>query len=205
MTAHRITSIEELYKVYKQPAERAVQKELPKLDRHFRNFIALSPFLVLSTDGGDGTADASPRGDAPGFVSVLDDNTLAIPDRRGNNRLDSLINIIRNPAVGMIFLVPGINETLRINGTASISTDPDLMKAHAVDGKLPSSILLVTVTSAYMHCAKALIRSKLWDPARQVERSAFPTLGQVLADQIAGMDAEQSDAYLEIAYKENLY
>lgn len=205
MTAHRITSVEELYKVYKQPAERAVQKELPKLDRHFRNFIALSPFLVLSTDGGDGTADASPRGDAPGFVSVLDDNTLAIPDRRGNNRLDSLINILRNPAVGMIFLVPGINETLRINGTASISLDPDLMQAHAVDGKLPSSILLVTVTSAYMHCAKALIRSKLWDPARQVERSAFPTLGQVLADQIAGMDAEQSDAYLEIAYKENLY
>lgn len=205
MTAHRITSVEELYKVYKQPAERAVQKELPKLDRHFRNFIALSPFLVLSTDGGDGTADASPRGDAPGFVSVLDDNTLAIPDRRGNNRLDSLINILRNPAVGMIFLVPGINETLRVNGTATISTDPDLMQAHAVDGKLPSSILLVTVTSAYMHCAKALIRSKLWDPARQVERSVFPTLGQVLADQIAGMDAEQSDAYLEIAYKENLY
>lgn len=205
MTEHTITTIEELYSVYKQPAERAVQKELPKLDIHCRNFIALSPFLVLSTDGGDGTADASPRGDAPGFVSVLDDNTLAIPDRPGNNRLDSLLNILSNPAVGMIFLVPGINETLRINGTATISLDPELMEAHAVDGKLPRSVLLMKVTSAYMHCAKALIRSKLWDPDTKVERSVFPTLGQVLADQIAGMDAEQSDAYLEVAYKENLY
>ncbi|MCC3305585.1 pyridoxamine 5'-phosphate oxidase family protein [Sneathiella sp. HT1-7] len=205
MTKHNITTIEELYSVYKQPAERAVQKEIPKLDQHCRNFIALSPFLVLSTDGSDGTADASPRGDAPGFVTVLDDNTLAIPDRPGNNRLDSLLNILRNPAVGMIFLVPGINETLRINGTATISLDPELMEAHAVDGKLPRSVLLVKVTSAYMHCAKALIRSKLWDPETKVERSVFPTLGQVLADQIAGMDAEQSDAYLEVAYKENLY
>ena len=205
MTDHSITTVDALYSVYKQPAERAVQKELPKLDTHCRSFIALSPFLVLSTDGGDGTADASPRGDAPGFVSVLDDNTLAIPDRPGNNRLDSLINILRNPAVGMIFLVPGINETLRINGTATISVDPDLMEAHAAQGKLPRSVLLVEVTSAYMHCAKALIRSKLWDPETQVERSVFPTLGQVLADQIAGMDAEQSDAYLKIAYKENLY
>jgi hypothetical protein len=205
MADHLITTVEQLYSVYKQPAERAVQKELPKLDRHCRNFIALSPFLVLSTDGGDGTADASPRGDAPGFVSVLDDNTLVIPDRPGNNRLDSLLNILRNPAVGMIFLVPGINETLRINGTATISTDPELMEAHAVDGKLPRSLLLVKVTSAYMHCAKALIRSKLWNPEAQVDRNAFPTLGQVLADQIAGVDAEQSDAYLKIAYKENLY
>ncbi|MAZ03001.1 MAG: pyridoxamine 5'-phosphate oxidase [Sneathiella sp.] len=205
MSEHSITTFDELYSVYKQPAERAVQKELPRLDKHCRHFIALSPFLVLSTDGGDGTADASPRGDAPGFVTVLDDNTLALPDRPGNNRLDSLINILRNPAVGMIFLVPGINETLRINGTATISTDPELMKAHAVDGKLPRSVLLIKVTSAYMHCAKALIRSKLWDPETQVERNVFPTLGQVLADQIAGMDAEQSDAYLEVAYKENLY
>lgn len=170
MTEHNITTIEELYSVYKQPAERAVQKEIPKLDQHCRNFIALSPFLVLSTDGSDGTADASPRGDAPGFVTVLDDNTLAIPDRPGNNRLDSLLNILRNPAVGMIFLVPGINETLRINGTATISLDPELMEAHAVDGKLPRSVLLVKVTSAYMHCAKALIRSKLWDPETKVER-----------------------------------
>ena len=205
MKEHNITTVEELYSVYKQPGERAVQKEIPKLDRHCRHFISLSPFLVLSTDGGDGTADASPRGDAPGFVSVLDDNTLAIPDRPGNNRLDSLINILRNPAVGMIFLVPGINETLRINGTATISTDPELMEQHAVDGKLPRSVLLIKVTSAYMHCAKALIRSKLWNPETQVERSVYPTLGQVLADQIAGVDAEQSDAYLEVAYKENLY
>ncbi|WP_340149422.1 pyridoxamine 5'-phosphate oxidase family protein [uncultured Sneathiella sp.] len=205
MSEHSITTVDELYSVYKPPAERAVQKELPRLDKHCRHFIALSPFLVISTDGGDGTADASPRGDAPGFVTVLDDNTLALPDRPGNNRLDSLINILRNPAVGMIFLVPGINETLRINGTATISTDPDLMKAHAVDGKLPRSVLLIKVTSAYMHCAKALIRSKLWAEESKVERNVFPTLGQVLADQIAGMDAEQSDAYLEVAYKENLY
>ncbi|MDF2367243.1 MAG: pyridoxamine 5'-phosphate oxidase family protein, partial [Sneathiella sp.] len=200
-----ITSVEELYSVYKPPAERAVQKEIPRLDKHCRDFIALSPFLVMSTDGGDGTADASPRGDAPGFVTVLDDNTLALPDRPGNNRLDSLLNILRNPAVGLIFLVPGINETLRINGKATISLDPDLMEAHAVQGKLPRSVLKIAVTSAYMHCAKALIRSKLWDPDSKVERSVFPTLGQVLADQIAGMDAEQSDAYLEVAYKENLY
>lgn len=205
MTEHTITTVDELYSVYKQPGERAVQKEIPKLDSHCRNFIALSPFLVMGTDGGDGTADASPRGDAPGFVTVLDENTLAIPDRPGNNRLDSLINIIRNPAVGLIFLVPGINETLRINGRATISLEPELMEAHAVDGKLPRSVLKVEVTSAYMHCAKALIRSKLWAEDNKVERNVFPTLGQVLADQIAGMDAEQSDAYLEVAYKENLY
>ncbi|MZR32004.1 pyridoxamine 5'-phosphate oxidase family protein [Sneathiella litorea] len=205
MTEHTITTVEELYGIYKQPGERAIKKEISRLDKHCRNFIALSPFLVMGTDGGDGTADASPRGDAPGFVTVLDDKTLLIPDRRGNNRLDSLINIIRNPAVGLIFLVPGINETLRINGNATITTDPKFLDRQAVDGKPPTSALLVEVKSAYMHCAKALIRSKLWAEDNKVERSSFPTLGQVMADQIAGMDAAEADAYLEVAYKENLY
>lgn len=205
MTEHTITTVEELYGIYKQPGERAIKKEISRLDKHCRNFIALSPFLVMGTDGGDGTADASPRGDAPGFVTVLDDKTLLIPDRRGNNRLDSLINIIRNPAVGLIFLVPGINETLRINGNATITTDPEFLDRQAVDGKPPTSALLVEVKSAYMHCAKALIRSKLWAEDNKVERSSFPTLGQVMADQIAGMDAAEADAYLEVAYKENLY
>ncbi|MCF8467227.1 MAG: pyridoxamine 5'-phosphate oxidase family protein [Sneathiella sp.] len=205
MSETRITTIDALYSLYKQPTERAQRKEIHRLDQHCRDFIALSPFLVMGSDGGNGTADASPRGDAPGFVKVLDETTLLIPDRPGNNRLDSLRNIIRNPAVGLLFMVPGINETLRINGNAVITTDPALLAPLAVNGKLPLSALKIEVTSAYLHCAKALIRSKLWDPDTKVERSVYPTLGKVLADQLGDIDAEKTDQALDVAYKTTLY
>ena len=205
MAENIIKTIEELYNLYKQPTERAQRKELQRLDKHCRDFIALSPFLVMGSDNGDGNADASPRGDAPGFVRVLDDTTLLLPDRPGNNRLDTLTNVICNPAVGLIFMVPGVNETLRINGNAVITTEPDLLAPMAVNGKLPLSALMIEVKSVYMHCAKALIRSKLWAEETKVERSAFPTLGKVLADQIGDMDAQATDRALEAAYKKTLY
>jgi len=206
LSAHHITSREALYRLYPAPSTRAMQKQLAALDRHCRHFISLSPFLVLATRSESGLADASPRGDAPGFVVVEDEKTLLIPDRPGNNRLDSLQNIIDTPAVGLLFLVPGINETLRVNGTAEIRTDPDLLARLAHQGKLPRAVLKVSVAEVYLHCAKALIRSKLWDEEAKIERSAYPSLGQILADQIEGLgDAAATDASLEKVYRETLY
>ncbi|TNE33497.1 MAG: pyridoxamine 5'-phosphate oxidase family protein [Alphaproteobacteria bacterium] len=205
MPENRITTIEELYGVYKAPSERVIQKELKALDPHCRHFISISPFLVLGSSDGNGAADASPRGDTPGFVKVLDDRTLLIPDRPGNNRLDTLQNIVRNPAVGLIFMVPGMNETLRINGDAHISTDPELLKMGEAQGKLPASVIVVEVKGAYMHCAKAFIRSKLWAEETKIDRKSFPSLGQIMHDQMGGMDPDQADKRLAEAYKTTLY
>jgi PPOX class probable FMN-dependent enzyme len=190
---------------YAAPSDIAVRKQLTKLDAHCRDFIALSPFLVIATVGADGLADASPRGDAPGFVAVLDDTTLIIPDRPGNNRIDSLGNIVDNPGIGLIFFVPGINETLRVNGLARITTDAGLLAPLAVQGKPPRSGLIVEIKEAYLHCGKALIRSKLWDPASRIERSRFPSLGKIIADQIGNTDVAAADRLIETAYRERLY
>lgn len=205
MSDHVIRTIEDLYERYKQPSERVKQKQLDRLDVHCRNFIAHAPFLVLGTNGGDGTADASPRGDAPGFVRVVDDTTLLLPDRPGNNRLDSLQNIVRNPAVGLLFMIPGFKETLRVNGNAEITTDPALLAENAVGGKLPLSIIRINVTAAYLHCGKALIRSHLWDPASFIDSKSLPTAGKMFADQMGGLDADELDAYLKEGYKTTLY
>ena len=183
----------------------AANKALPKLDAHCRGFIALSPFAVLATSDEQGGMDASPRGDAPGFVAVLDDNTLLLPDRPGNRRVDSFSNILANPGVALIFFVPGINETVRVNGRARVITDADLLRRVGAQGKVPKTGLLITVQEAYFHCAKALIRSRLWDPATQVERKTFPTLGQVIADQVAGIEAAAADAGIDESYRERLY
>jgi PPOX class probable FMN-dependent enzyme len=160
---------------------------------------------VIATAGADGSADASPRGDAPGFVTVADETTLLIPDRRGNNLCDSLSNVVANPKVGLVFFVPGVNETLRVNGGAAITTDPAVLQPMAVDGKVPTSALRVTVDQLYFHCGKALIRSRLWDPAVQIERGSFPTLGKILADQIKGLDTAETDTRLENSYRNHLY
>lgn len=190
---------------YGDPNFRAARKQMPKLDKHTRHFISLSPFLVLSTAGKNGT-DASPRGDAPGFVTVIDDETIIIPDRPGNNRVDSMTNIMENPNVGMLFLVPGIKETLRLNGKASMTMDPALLGPMAVRGKVPKSGLVVKVEEVYLHCAKALIRSKLWDPETQVERSVYPTMGQVFKDQIDEIEsAEEADEAIQEGYTTRLY
>jgi len=152
-------------------------KVMPRLDRHSRAFIALSPFLVLATADGHGGVDASPRGDAPGFVAMRDDTTLIIPDRPGNRRVDSFSNVLRQPGIGLIFFVPGIDETLRVNGTGRIVTDAALLAPLAAHGKIPATGLLVSLTEVFFHCGKALIRSKLWDPSRHVARDSFPPSG----------------------------
>lgn len=191
--------------LYGEASELSRNKAIDHLDRHCRAFIALSPFLVIGTAAADRTADVSPRGDAPGFVRVIDGRTLAIPDRPGNRRIDTLRNVAENPEVALIFFVPGVNETLRVNGAASITTDAALLAGFAVQGKVPQTAMLVQVREAFLHCAKALIRSKLWDASAQVERSALPTLGAMIADQVAGIDAGEADRRIDVAYRTTLY
>ena len=200
-----ISSNSELRTAYRKPNERAQQKVLDRLDEHCRNFIAMSPLCILSSFGVDGLADTSPRGDPPGFVATPDDKTLLIPDRPGNNQVDSLQNVIANPQVGLLFLVPGMNETLRVSGRAEIVTDEALLEPLTVRGRPPLSILRVTVAEAFLHCGRSLIRSKVWDPEARVDRSSYPTYGQVLADQIAGADSREIDASEDEANRERLY
>src|SRR6201988_5578741 len=182
-----------LRELYGEPGERAVKKQLDRLDRHCRHFIALSPFLVIASSDPSGRCDASPKGDMPGFVRVVDDTTLLIPDRLGNNRVDTLGNLLLRPGVGLIFFVPGVNETLRVNGRARVTTDPSLLEPLAVNGKVPRSGILVAAEEIYFHCGKALIRSDLWNPEKKLPRSAFPSLGRVIADQVSGVDATEAD------------
>jgi PPOX class probable FMN-dependent enzyme len=197
------TDLREFYG--KEPSERALKKVIGAFDKHCRHFISLSPFLVLSSSSPDGHLDCSPRGDPPGFVQVLDDRTLLLPDRPGNNRLDTLSNLVANPEVALIFFLPGVNETLRVNGTAEVVEDHPALGGAAINGRAPKSGLVITAREIYLHCAKALIRSKLWDEEAQIERSSFPTLGQMITDQAGGMDGEAQQASIEIAYKETLY
>jgi PPOX class probable FMN-dependent enzyme len=194
-----------LRQCYAPPIERARLKTLRKLDRHCRRFIELSPFLCLGSEGPDGV-DVSPRGDQPGFVQVLDDQTLAVPDWPGNNRLDSMTNIVARPRVGMLFLIPGVDESLRVNGTAQITTSPEMLSRWEVNGKHPRSVLLVTVAEAYLHCGKALIRSRLWKDDYRVDRAELPSYGRMLKDQVDIADtAEQIEASVEEGYRERLY
>ncbi len=190
---------------YGAPSKRAASKTLDRLDKHCRAIIAKAPFLVLGTAGGDGSVDVSPKGDHPGFVQVIDDRTLAIPDRPGNNRVDSFQNLLENSQVGIIFLVPGLGETLRVNGHAELSTDAELLEGMAVNGKPPRAALVVTIDEAFLHCAKAIIRAKLWEPETRIERKSLPSLGQMLADQIESVDAEEADAAIQKGYKTTLY
>lgn len=179
MTDQFVTTTEQLEAIYGQPSERAVLKELPVLAAVYRPFIEHAPFMLLATAGPEGL-DCSPRGDAPGFVRIVDDRTLAIPDRRGNNRVDSLRNIVRDPRVGLLFMVPGVGETLRVNGRAKISIEKALLESFIVDGKAPRSVLLVSIESVYFQCTKALVRSQLWDPSRHIERKRLPSAGDIL-------------------------
>ena len=183
----------------------AERKVLHRLDRHCRAFIALSPFLVIATVDRDGRVDASPRGDPPGFVRALDDATLLLPDRPGNNRVDSFGNILDAPGVGLIFFVPGIDETLRVNGQASLLADEDALAPSEVNGRMPKTGLLIRIDEAFFHCGKALKRSRLWDPAAQVERSSFPSYGRIIADQQNEWTVEDAEARLETSYRDRLY
>jgi uncharacterized protein len=182
MTApdHTLSTIEDLEALYGVPKETSLIKEIDYISDHYRAFIEASPFVVLSTVGPEGL-DSSPRGDPAGFVQIADDHTVLIPDRRGNNRIDSLRNIVRDPRVSLLFLIPGIGETLRINGRAAISVDPDLLDRFIMQGKPPRSVLQVQVDRVYFQCQKALARSQLWNPDTRLDRNALPSAGQILS------------------------
>jgi PPOX class probable FMN-dependent enzyme len=184
--SHTITTIAELEALYNEPPYGpAVVKEIDHINQTYRKLVEASPFFALATCGPDGL-DCSPRGDPAGFVRVLDEKTIAIPDRRGNNRIDSLRNLIHDPRVALLFMIPGVDETLRIIGRARISTEPQLCASFIMHGKAPRAVLLISVDRVYFQCAKALVRSKLWDPATKVDRSTLPTSGAILAEITAG-------------------
>jgi uncharacterized protein len=196
-----------LRSLYQPPMELSLLKQLDHLDSHCRNFLAHSPFCVIaSTRPGKGT-DVSPRGDAPGFVRVLDDHTIAIPDRPGNNRLDTMSNIVADAEVGLLFFIPGIDETLRINGTARLSHDRDLLTAAAVNGREPRLVIIVTVKEAFLHCGKALKRSKLWHEDYRIDKRNFPSLGRMIVEQTKpkNLTVEQADEVVEEGYRNKLY
>lgn len=198
-----IETIEALEDLYGQPMERAVWKEIDYLSDHYRQFIEASPFLILATYGEKGV-DCSPRGDPAGFVRVVDEKTLLIPDRRGNNRLDSLRNIVSNPRVGLIFLIPTVGETVRVSGTAKIIVDEDLCQSFEIAGKPANSVLSITVEKAYFQCQKALARSQLWDASTYIDRKTLPTAGQ-MAEYFAGRrDVEFDGKAYDDGYAEHL-
>jgi len=181
MSEHVLNDLAALERLYGKPAEVSVVKEIDYIHAHYRAFIEAAPFLVLAT-GGPGGLDASPRGDRAGFVVVEDEKTLLIPDRRGNKRIDSLRNLIGDDRVGLLFLIPGVDETLRVNGRAAISVDPALLARFAVEGKTPLSVLVVRVDAVYFQCSRAIVRAGLWDAGKQIPRTALPSVGTILAD-----------------------
>ncbi|HJZ34200.1 MAG TPA: pyridoxamine 5'-phosphate oxidase family protein [Hyphomicrobiaceae bacterium] len=176
---HQITTLDQLDSLYGEPVPAALIKEIDYISEHYQAFIDKAPFVVMATVGPEGL-DCSPRGDPPGFVRVRDPKTVLIPDRRGNNRIDSLRNIVRDPRISLLFMIPGIGNTLRINGHAEISTDPELLASFSFNGKLPRTVLVVTVVRVYTQCPKALVRSRLWSPEAQVARSELPSAGEML-------------------------
>jgi PPOX class probable FMN-dependent enzyme len=199
---------EELASLYGQPLERSVRKQRDRLDQCSRAFIAASPLVIISTQGSppDGIADNSPRGDFPGFVRVEDDRTLLIPDRRGNNRLDTLRNIVSNPAVGLLFLVPGVHETFRVNGDAFITREPAIMDSFSVQGKQPRTVVVVRVKEAYIHCSRALVRADLWNPTKFAAPGAVPSFGTIMAAHTCGfVDAQVLDEENRVRVPMTLY
>jgi uncharacterized protein len=197
----------ELREIMGEPGALAVGKQLYRLDRHCRDFVALSPFVLVSTFDSSGRSDVSPRGDAPGFVIALDDKTLAIPERPGNRRLDSLLNILETGAVGLLFLVPGFEETLRVNGRACVVRDADVLGRMTARGKRPPVAIGVEVEECFLHCAKAFKRSGLWQPEGWPERAALPSLGRMFRDQgaVPGASPEELDCRIEESYARRLY
>src|SRR5437879_7275339 len=175
-----ITSIEQLDAIYGKPGAPSLVKEVDYITPHYRAFIEAAPFCALATSGPEGL-DCSPRGDKPGFVRVHDEETLMLPDRRGNNRIDSLRNIVRDPRVALLFLIPGVGNTLRVNGRAHLSVEPSLLAPFAVDAKVPRSVMVLKVDAVYFQCARALVRSGLWNPEHHVDAKSLPSAGQILA------------------------
>ncbi|MGE8504816.1 MAG: pyridoxamine 5'-phosphate oxidase family protein [Pseudomonas sp.] len=199
-----ITTLDELLALYGESHERSRRKELPRLIEPYRALIGASPFVVLASVGPDGL-DCSPRGDAPGFVQILDDQTLLLPDRPGNNRIDSLRNIVENPRVALLFLIPGVGESLRVNGRAEISLDPELLELGRAQGKLPRSVLRIHIDSCYFQCSKAAVRSGLWDASRQVERASLPSAGDIFRCIYEEFDIEAYERDMQQRLRTALY
>jgi PPOX class probable FMN-dependent enzyme len=209
-----VTSLAELDAMVPAVSEGAAGKTMHRIERYARQFIALSPFCTLATSDGQGNADVTPRGDQPGFVRVIDETTLLIPERPGNNRMDSLRNVIQNPSLGLLFFIPGFEDTLRVNGRGRVSKDPQLLADSAVDGKMPRFGILIAVDEVFFHCAKAFRRSRLWDSTAQIPRSTMPTLARMIMDQMAEVaqkapPAQEAvsavDADIEEDYRTQLY
>ncbi|MCG7509166.1 pyridoxamine 5'-phosphate oxidase family protein [Mesorhizobium retamae] len=205
-----VTNEEALRALFEATHDLAIQKHQTALGRHAQEFIRRSPFLCIGTQDRNGKADVSPRGDPRGFVRILDERTLAIPDRPGNNRLDSLVNILANPSVGLMFVIPGFDDTLRVNGHATLTTDPDLLDSMSVNGRTPKIAIVVEVKGVFMHCAKAFRRSRLWDPEHFQDRAEMPSLIKIILDETTGAplaeeEMRKRDDDLEKDYQATLY
>ena len=202
---YRITDATTLAALYGAPSEGAIRKEVDHIPPVYRAFIEAAPFVALATSGPDGM-DVSPRGDPAGFVAIEDERTLLIPDRSGNNRTDTLRNLIHDPRLALLFLIPGVGETLRVNGRGAISVAPDLLARFPAQGKLPRSVIVMSVERVYFQCPKALVRSELWNPAKHVARSALPSAGTILAALTAGaVGGAEYDAAYPARLKETIY
>jgi PPOX class probable FMN-dependent enzyme len=202
-----ITSVDELRALMGEPSEVALRKDIGRLDQHCRDFIARAPFVLVSTADRTGRCDVSPKGDAPGFVLVVDDHHLLIPDRPGNKRFDGIKNVLDNPGIGLLFLVPGSEETLRVNGRARIVRDPEWLARLAAQGKAPQLAIAVEVDEAFLHCAKCVKRSGLWEPARWPDREGLASPAQMFRDhaKLTSMTVEELDQRLQEGYRKNLY
>ncbi len=204
--SHKINSVQELRENFGAPSVRAQHKVISKIDTHMRRFIELSPFMILSTCSGKQKMDASPRGGAAGFVKVVDEQTILIPDWPGNNRLDSLTNMLETGSAGTIFMIPGINETLRVNGQVALSTDPELRALCQERNKDPKLVICIQVQEAYLHCAKAFMRSHLWDSGSQVDRCELPTMNEMLNDQVPEkLRTIETPEEMQKRYNDSLY
>ena len=209
-SSERITTESQLREIYDRPSVQAVAKELDRLDGYCQQFIALSPFVLLATTDQLGGVDISPRGDGPGFVHCVDERTLHLPDRRGNNRLDSLTNIVKTPKMALLFMIPGFVECLRVNGSAHVTQDMSVLKRAKVQGKAPMSVIVVNVEKAFFQCGKALMRSRLWDASAKPNRDLMPGLGRIIQEQISGQsltdnEANSEDDLINHSYRNHLY
>ncbi len=204
MNSYRINSLAELEALYGQPSGAAVAKEIDHLNGPYRAFVEKAPFVAIASAGAEGL-DCTPRGDPAGFVRIVDDRTLLIPDRRGNNRIDTLRNIVETGRVGLLFLIPGVGETLRVNGRAHITTDPALCATFEMQRQVPKSLIVVEIEKVYFQCTKALVRSKLWDPATQIKRSELPSVGELVAATMKGADADEYNRIYPERIKQTIY
>jgi PPOX class probable FMN-dependent enzyme len=202
---HLITSMEQLQSLYGEKMGASVIKEIDHINGAYSKLIEAAPFVAIATSGPEGL-DCSPKGDPAGFVHILDEKTLAIPDRPGNNRIDGFRNIVRDPRIALLFLIPGVGETLRVNGRASISVDPELMQSFAINGKMPRCVLIVHVETVYFHCSKAIVRSKLWDEATKIDRKSLPSTGTIIDELSHGkLGGEKYDREAPERIKAQLY